>query len=90
MAEKKSGFKAWTEEHEALWQFILFNILSNISTITRFVCTWVGMAVFINSMHLTTPFKFLIFDYSSAGSNGLGGFVTFLVAEVELIAFLLR
>ena len=82
MAEKKSGFKAWTEEHEALWQFILFNILSNISTITRFVCTWVGMAVFINSMHLTTPFKFLIFDYSSAGSNGLGGFVTFLIAEV--------
>lgn len=80
--EKRSGFKAWTEEHEALWQFILFNVLSNISTITRFVCTWVGTAVLINAMQLTSPFRFLIFDYTGSGSNGLGGFCTFLIAEV--------
>ena len=80
--EKKSGFKGWTERHEALWQFILFNILSNISTVTRFVCTWVGTAVLINTMQLTSPFRFLIFDYTGSGSNGLGGFCTFLIAEV--------
>ena len=76
------SFKTWTEEHKTLWQFIKFNVLSNISTITRFVCTWVGNAIFINAMQLNSPFKFLLFDYTTAGSNYLGGFVTFLIAEV--------
>jgi len=76
------SFKTWTEEHKALWEFILFNILSNISTATRFVVAWIGTAVFVNAMGLTSPFQFLIFDYTSAGSNGLGGFLTFLLAEV--------
>ncbi|MCI1665979.1 MAG: PTS cellobiose transporter subunit IIC [Atopobiaceae bacterium] len=76
------AFKDWTEKHESLWQFILFNILSNISTITRFVCTWIGTAVFVNMLAMTQPFSFLIFNYTSTGSNGLGGFLTFLVAEV--------
>lgn len=76
------SFKTWTEEHQGLWEFIKFNVLSNISTITRFVCTWVGTAAFINAMQLTQPFQFLIFNYTDPGSNGLGGFLTFLVAEV--------
>lgn len=81
-AKPASGFRKWTQEHLGLWQFIKFNVLSNISTITRLVCTWVGMAIFINALGLTSPFHFLIFDYTSAGSNGLGGFITFLIAEV--------
>ena len=76
------SFKTWTEEHKTLWQFIKFNVLSNISTITRFVCTWVGTAIFIAGMGLTSPFRFLIFDYTAPNSNGVGGFITFLVAEV--------
>ncbi|MCH3967392.1 MAG: GtrA family protein [Atopobiaceae bacterium] len=76
------AFKEWTEKHNGLWEFIKFNVLSNISTITRFVCTWVGTAVFVNAMGLTGAFSFLIFNYTSAGSNGLGGFLTYLVAEV--------
>lgn len=76
------AFKEWTEKHANLWQFILFNILSNISTISRFVFTWIGTAVFVGALSLTQPFSFLIFNYTSAGSNGLGGFLTFLVAEV--------
>lgn len=74
--------KKWIERHPDLWQFILFNVLSNISTITRFVLTWIGTAVFVGAMQMTTPFRFLIFDYTSENSNGLGGFVTFLIAEV--------
>ncbi len=76
------SFKTWTEEHQAIWEFIKFNVLSNISTITRFVCTWVGTAAFIGALQLTQPFQFLIFNYTDPGSNGLGGFLTFLVAEV--------
>ncbi len=74
--------KKFIEAHPDLWQFILFNVLSNISTITRFVLTWVGTAVFVSAMQMTSPFRFLIFDYTSEGSHGLGGFLTFLIAEV--------
>lgn len=74
--------KKFTEDHPDLWQFILFNLLSNISTITRFVLTWVGTALFVNALAMTSPFRFAIFDYTSEGSHGLGGFLTFLIAEV--------
>ncbi len=52
--------KAWIEKHPDLWEFIKFNILSNISTIARFILTWAGTALFINGMKLVTPFRFLI------------------------------
>ena len=39
------AFQQWKEEHQALWEFILFNILSNVSTVARFVVTWVGTAL---------------------------------------------
>ena len=76
------SFKQWTEEHQAIWEFVKFNVLSNISTITRVVCAAAGAAVFVNALGLTQPFRFFIFNYSDAGTNGLGGFLTFLVAEI--------
>jgi putative flippase GtrA len=75
-------FKKWTEEHQTIWEFIKFNVLSNISTITRIVFAAVGAAIFVNSLHLTQPFQFLIFNYTAEGTNGLGGFITFVIAEV--------
>lgn len=39
------AFKEWKEEHQALWEFILFNVLSNVSTASRFVVTWIGNAL---------------------------------------------
>jgi len=82
--EKKTsgGLKGLIEKHPDIWEFILFNLLSNISTITRFVVAWIGTALFVHALAMTSPFKFLIFDYTSTGSNGLGGFLTFLLAEV--------
>ena len=80
--EKKAGpIRQWIKDHPNIWEFILFNLLSNISTITRFVVTWIGTAIFISGMGLTQPFRFLIFNYDTQG-NGLGGFLTFLLAEV--------
>ena len=80
--EKKVGpIRQWIKDHPNIWEFILFNVLSNISTITRFVVTWIGTAIFISGLGLTQPFHFLIFNYDTKG-NGLGGFLTFLLAEV--------
>lgn len=80
-AEKVGPIRQWIKDHPNIWEFILFNVLSNISTITRFVVTWIGTAIFISGMGLTQPFHFLIFNYDTKG-NGLGGFLTFLLAEV--------
>ena len=71
----------WINNHPTIWEFILFNVLSNISTISRFVVTWIGTAIFVSAMGITAPFHFLIFNYPESG-NGLGGFLTFLFAEV--------
>lgn len=76
------SFREWAARHEGLWQFVKFNVLSNVSTITRFVCTWVGTALLVGRLHLTTPFSLGVFDYTVPGSGGVGGFLTFLVAEV--------
>ena len=80
-ARKVGPIRQWIKDHPNIWEFILFNLLSNISTITRFVVTWIGTAIFISGMGLTQPFHLLIFNYDTQG-NGLGGFLTFLLAEV--------
>lgn len=77
-----NALRSWTKRHAELWQFVLFNVLSNISTIARFVFAWLGTALFVGALGLTAPFRFLFFDYTEASTNGLGGFLTFLVAEV--------
>lgn len=69
----------WISSHRGAWEFIKFAVLSNISTVFRFVFTWLGTAVFLDILHLTQPFSFLVFNYTD---TGLGSFLTFLVAEV--------
>lgn len=83
--------RQWIKDHPNIWEFILFNVLSNISTISRFAVTWIGTAIFVAGMGLTTPFHFLIFNYPESG-NGLGGFLTFLFAEViaQIVNFIVQ
>ncbi|MBT1172589.1 GtrA family protein [Bifidobacterium sp. MA2] len=76
----RGPIRRWIAAHPTIWEFILFNVLSNISTIVRFVGAWIGTAVFVGALGLTAPFHFLIFNYPESG-NGLGGFLTFLTAE---------
>lgn len=73
------GLRTWAERHQGAWQFIKFNVLSNISTVTRVVLGTACTALFVTALGMTEPFQFLIFDYRDAG---LGAFLAFLVAEV--------
>lgn len=75
------GARDWIDRHQGIWEFILFNVLSNISTITRFVMAAAGTWLFVTTLGLTQPFSFLIFDYTGPNSGGLGGFIAFLIAE---------
>ena len=74
------SIKRWKAAHPDLWEFILFNILSNCATVTNFVVLWITTGLVFSG--LTQPFKWFIFDYTAEGSGGLGGFLGFLVAYV--------
>ena len=74
--------KKWIETHPNLWEFIKFNILSNVATIVNFIVMWIATSVFAGfGLHLLF-FKFLIFNYADniEQNLGLAGFLSFLIA----------
>ena len=73
------GIKKWMDDHPALKEFILFNILSNCATVTNFVVMWIFSGFIFNGLK-TIPFKFIIFDYTTPESLMLCGFLSFLTA----------
>jgi len=70
--------KEFKEKHADLYEFIMFNLLSNIATITNFLILNLGTSIIFASL-LDEPFKFWIFDYAIE-SGGLGGFLAFLLS----------
>lgn len=70
----------WKTQHPDLWEFIMFNLLSNCATITNFIILWLGNGLLFRN--LDTPFRWMIFDYTAESSGGLGGFFSFLLAYV--------
>ncbi len=75
MLSKIKQFKA---DHENLYEFIMFNILSNIATITNFLVLNLSKSFLFPSLS-DRPFSFWIFDYSES-NGGLGGFLAFLLS----------
>lgn len=74
------AMKKWMEAHPDLWEFILFNILSNCATVTNFVVMWICTG-FVFTGFANQPFRFFIFNYTNVKSDlGLCGFLSFLVA----------
>lgn len=74
------AIKQWIADHPNIWEFILFNILSNCATITNFVVMWLCTG-FIFTAFKNLPFQFFIFNYTNVESDlGLCGFLSFLVA----------
>lgn len=72
--------KKWIEAHPTVWEFILFNILSNCATVTNFIVMWICTG-FVFRSFARQPFQFLIFNYTNVESDlGLCGFLSFLVA----------
>ena len=71
--------KQWIEKHPDLWEFILFNVLSNCATVTNFIVMWVCTGfIFVGLKEI--PFHFVIFDYTTEASLMLCGFLSFLIA----------
>jgi len=70
--------KAFKEKHGDLYEFVMFNLLSNIATITNFIVLNLGNSLLFREL-TDRPFSFWIFNYTSEG-GGLGGFLSFLVS----------
>lgn len=72
--------KRWIGSHPNLWEFILFNLLSNCATIVNFLVMWLCTAVLFAPLH-SCPFSFLFFNYTDVENDlGLCGFLSFLTA----------
>ncbi len=74
-----NAFQIWKGKHPDLWEFILFNILSNCATVTNFIVMWLGTGLLFTGLS-DQPFQFLFFRYTTPESLGLCGFLSFLAA----------
>ncbi|KXT79029.1 GtrA family protein [Streptococcus sp. DD13] len=72
--------KEWIEKHPDLWEFIKFNILSNVATITNFCVLWLA-SNFLFTRFAHQSFNWFIFQYD-VKSGGLNGFLSFLLAYI--------
>ena len=44
MKSGKRRIKSWIDKHPAAWEFILFNVLSNVATFGNFIAMWICTA----------------------------------------------
>ena len=44
MKSGKRRIKSWIDKHPAAWEFILFNVLSNVATFVNFIAMWICTA----------------------------------------------
>lgn len=84
------GIKKWREKHPDLYEFILFNIMSNVATITNFSVLWICTG-FIFKAFSEQSFDWFIFHYA-VKDGGLGGFLSFLLAYVcaQIVNFIVQ
>ncbi|ADO76262.1 hypothetical protein [Halanaerobium praevalens] len=66
------------DEHPDIYEFIMFNIFSNIATITNFAVLNLSKSIIFRSL-MDVNFNWWIFNYSAA-KGGLGGFLAFFFA----------
>ena len=52
--------KEWIDSHPNIWEFIKFNILSNVATIVNFIVMWIATSAFSGFGWHLIPFKFFI------------------------------
>ena len=82
--------KAWKSKHPDLYEFILFNIMSNVATITNFLVLAIATNFIFKGL-ATQSFQWFIFDYTLE-NGGLCGFLGFLTAYIaaQIVNFIVQ
>lgn len=70
--------RTFKKSHPDLFEFILFNVMSNVATVVNFMVLWVSTGFIFNGLSMI-DFHWFIFNYS-VKEGGLGGFLSFLLA----------
>ncbi len=85
-----TAIKNFKAKHPDLFEFILFNIMSNVATIVNFIVLWIGTG-FLFSQLAGINFHWFIFNYSTA-EGGLSSFLSFLLAYVcaQIVNFFIQ
>lgn len=84
------AIKKWKMKYPDLYEFILFNIMSNVATITNFAVLALTTGFLFKSF-ADQPFKWFIFDYT-VENGGLSGFLGFLTAYIcaQVVNFIVQ
>lgn len=72
--------RQFKSKYPDVYEFIMFNLLSNVATITNFLFLWLGTG-FLFKAFSGTSFQWFIFNYK-VSDGGLGGFLSFLLAYI--------
>lgn len=72
------AIRSWRERHPDLYEFIMFNILANIATITNFLVLLLGNTLLFRAF-AQIPFSWGPFEYT-LDNGGLCGFLSFLLS----------
>lgn len=80
--------KKFAAEHEAIWQFVKFTIISSIAGITEITSYTLLNSVILKSMN-TEPFHWWIFNYNGGVGGGLGTMISFLISTTlaQIVSF---
>ncbi len=84
------AIKQFKQNHQGAYEFIMFNILSNIATITNFLVLNLSNSLIFKSL-ANRDFSFFVFDYS-VENGGLAGFLSFLLsyAIAQVVNFIVQ
>lgn len=70
--------KKFKEKHSHVYEFILFNLFSNIATIINFIVLNFSYSILFSGL-VKTEFSFWLFNYTSE-NGGLASFLSFLLS----------
>lgn len=84
------AFKRWKKKHPEMYEFLLFNVMSNVATVTNFVVLWLSSGL-LPLVIKNTTFQWFIFDYPTS-QGGRVGFISFLIAYVcaQIVNFIVQ
>lgn len=85
-----NAIRSFREKNANIYEFIMFNLLSNIATITNFLVLNLSTNVLFRSL-ANRDFKLWIFDYP-VRNGGLGSFLAFLLAYAcaQIVNFIVQ
>ncbi|MCH4170322.1 MAG: hypothetical protein LKF36_03740 [Lactobacillus sp.] len=85
-----SVIKHYKVQHPSMYEFILFNIMGNVATVTNFIVLWLGTGLLFKGLS-SISLHWFIFNYGLA-QGGLGGFLSFLLAYMaaQIVNFIVQ